>query len=218
MKRTPTFLAILAIAALPAHAAPVKTTLKFDEKSKDALVILEVEPPRVVEDWALNLSTYDVETKEFTSNSFTGQTEVKAVKGRKGEQRFLAGLVKGGGTHIAHQLNLQVFWGACFNHGTKVFTFEPGKIYYLGSIAANQALARIATELPHSTPNAVWVYDNRLALTAPAQKGDWEKDVAGFLAETLPGVKAPLVAAEGVDITFETGKAVLGGRICRSNL
>jgi hypothetical protein len=211
------FATLMAIASVPV-LAKVKPTLKFDETSAAVLVIVEVTPPSRVTELGLNLSSYQIETKEFTSNAFKGQTLLQAVKGQKGQVRYLAGLVKTAGTYIAHEMSTQFFWNACFDQGTRVFTFEPGKVYYLGSVDATEPMVRIVNELPHQTQRSLWVFGMGLPLTPPAQKSGWEQDVAAFLAEALPSVEAPVLAAEGFEVAFATGKGAFGGKICRPNL
>jgi hypothetical protein len=62
-----------------------------------------------------------------------------------------------------------------------------------------------------------FVYGMWIPHTAPAQRAGWEQDVAAFLAQNLPKVKAPVLAGEGVDVSFTPGKAPAGNPICRDN-
>src|SRR5262245_4003923 len=98
---------LVVVLALVSGAAlgKVKPTLVLDEKSRDALVVVEISPVVDVVDLGLNLSTYEKETKEFTSNSFKGQTLLQAVKGKKEAPRYLVGVVRGGETYIAHEMS-----------------------------------------------------------------------------------------------------------------
>ena len=210
---------ILLLAAFPVHAAKVKSTLAFDETSRDALVIVEAVPQKIVEEWSVGVSTYSLDTKLFTSNPFRGHTQLLAVAGQTASRRYFAGLVKGAGTHIVYDVRTQTWWGACFDKGARAFTFEPGKVYYLGIIDPTEALMRISTELPRESNNTpYWVYGMWLPLTAPAQQKDWEQGVAQFIADNLPKVKAPVVAAEGVEVTFKPGRAPAAPiTICRAD-
>jgi len=209
----------LLLAALPVHAAgPLKRTFSFDEKSRDALVIVEVVPQKIVAEWTLNLNEYSLESKKFVGGVFKGYSQVRHIKEQEQSPRFFAGVVKRAGTHIAFGLTTQILWGACFDKGARAFTFEPGKVYFLGAVDPNEGIMRIATELPketQSTPH--WVYGMWLSYTAPAQRKNWEQDVATFIAENLPNVKAPVVAAEGVEVAFKPGTAPAGNPICRDN-
>ena len=56
-----------------------------------------------------------------------------------------------------------------------------------------------------------------LSYTPPAQRKGWEQDVTAFMAENLPKVKAPVLAAEGIEIAFTPGKAPAGNPVCRAN-
>lgn len=210
-------IAILAT-ALPTHAAgPLNRGFNFDEKSRDALVIVEVAPQKIVEEWSLSLNEYSLESKQFLGGVFKGYSLVQRVAGQN-QPRFFAGVVKRAGTHILYGLNTQILWGACFDKGAKVFPLEPGKIYYLGVIDPNEGLRRIATELPReSSSTPYWVYGMWIPYTAPAQRTGWEQDVAAFLAENLPKVKGPVVAGEGVEVSFTPGRAPAGNPICRDN-
>ncbi|HET9475254.1 MAG TPA: hypothetical protein VFO82_15245 [Steroidobacteraceae bacterium] len=210
--------AALLMLALPVHGAgPLKRTFSFDEKSRDALVIVEVVPQKIVEQWQISLNQYSLETKKFTGSLYRGFPLIQYVEAQKGPPRFFAGIVKRAGTHIVYALNTQAMWGACFDKGAQVFTFEPGKVYYLGVIDPNEGLTRIATELPRETRLPSWVYGMWLSYTSPAQRKGWEQDVAAFMAENLPKVKAPLLAADGVEVSFTPGKAPAGNPVCRAN-
>ncbi len=55
----------------------------------------------------------------------------------------------------------------------------------------------------------------RISYTAPARRQDWEQDLAAFMAENLPKVEAPVLAAEGVEVAFTPGTAPAGNPICR---
>jgi hypothetical protein len=207
------------LAAFQVHAAgPLKPTFSFDEKSRDALVIVEVKPQKIVEEWQLSLNPFSLESKKFTGSVYKGISGLlQYVEGQRTSPRFFAGIVKRAGTHILYGLNTQRMWGACFDKGTQVFTFEPGKVYYLGVIDPNEGLARIATELPRESRLPSWVYGMWLSYSAPAQRKSWELDVAAFMAENLPKVKVPVLAAEGVEVSFTPGKAPAGNPVCRGN-
>ena len=210
--------AALLMLALPVHAAgPLKRTFSFDEKSRDALVIVEVAPQKIVEEWQISLNQYSLETNRFTGSLYRGFPFLQYVEGQKGSPRYFAGIVKRAGTHILYALNTQAMWGACFDKGAQVFTFEQGKVYYLGLVDPNEGLTRIATELPRETRLPSWVYGMWLSYTAPAQRQGWEQDVAAFMAQNLPNVKAPLLAADGVEVSFTPGKAPAGNQVCRGN-
>ena len=212
-------LLILALGlALPAHAAgPLKHNFSFNEKSRDALVIVEVAPQNIVEAWQISLNEYSFESKKFTGSIYKGMPFLQHVEGQKNSPRYFAGIVKRGGTHILYALHTQAMWGACFDKGARVFTFEPGKVYYLGVVDPNEGLTRIATELPKETRLPSWVYGMWLSYTPPAQRKDWEDDVTAFMADNLPNVKAPVLAAEGVEMAFTPGKAPAGNPVCRAN-
>src|SRR5262245_2399059 len=124
--------ALLALASIPVHAGKVKSTLAFSEKSKDALVIVEAAPQKIVEDWYVNVSSYSLDTRLFTSNPFKGHALLQAVEGQKGPRRYFVALLKGAGTHVFYALGSQGYWGACFDKGSRAYTFEPGKVYFLG--------------------------------------------------------------------------------------
>jgi hypothetical protein len=53
-----------------------------------------------------------------------------------------------------------------------------------------------------------------LAWTPPAQRENWEADVASFIKQNFPRVTAPIVAVEPMEATFEPGKSMLAGKIC----
>jgi hypothetical protein len=209
----------LLLAALPVHAGgPLKRSFSFDNKSRDALVIIEVAPQKIVEEWQISLNQYSLESKKFTGGIYKGFPLLQYVEGQKNSPRYFAGIVKRAGTHILYSINTQERWGACFDKGTQVFTFEPGKVYYLGVIDPNEGLTRIATELPKtSSSTPYWVYGMWLSYTAPVKRKGWEQEVTAFMAENLPNVKAPVLAAEGVEVEFKPGKAPAGNPICRDN-
>lgn len=204
---------------VPVHAAgPLKPKFSFDGNSRDALVIIEVAPQKIVEQWQISLNEYSLESKKFIGGVFKGFSLIQRVAEQDGSPRFFAGVVKRAGTHILYGINTQALWGACFDKGTQAFTFEPGKVYYLGAVDPNEGLERIATGLPRvsrSTP--FWIYGLRISYTAPAQRKGWEQNVAAFMAENLPKVKAPVLAAEGVEVAFNPGTAPAGNPICRDN-
>ena len=133
----------LLVLALPVHAAgPLKRNFSFDEKSRDALVIVEVKPQKIVEEWQISLNQYSLESKKFTGSIYKGFPFLQHVEAEKNSPRYFAGIVKRGGTHILYALHTQAMWGACFDKGARVFTFEPGKVYYLGVIDPNEALTQ----------------------------------------------------------------------------
>lgn len=212
-------LLILALGlALPVHAAgPLKHNFSFDEKSRDALVIVEVAPQKIVDEWQISLNQYSLETSRFTGSIYKGSPLLQYVEGQKRSSRYFAGIVKRGGTHILYALHTQAMWGACFDKGARVFTLEPGKVYFLGVVDPNEGLTRIATELPKETRLPSWVYGMWLSYTAPAESKGWEQDVAAFMAENLPKVKVPVLAAEGLEVAFTPGKAPAGNPVCRAN-
>jgi len=208
----------LFLLALPANAAgPLKSTFSFDEKSRDALLIVEVAPQKTVEHWSLALNEYSLESKEFKGSVFKGFSMLQHVDGQEKSPRFFAGVVKRAGTHIIYALNTQGLWGACFDKGAQAFTFEPGKVYYLGAVDPNEGLMRIATELPKSARVPYFVYGMWISYTAPEKQKGWEQDVSAFITENLPKVKAPLHAAEGVEVSFKPGTAPAGNAVCRAN-
>jgi hypothetical protein len=215
----PWIFAVFLLAALPVHAAgPLKQKFSFDEKSRDAFVLVEVMPQKIVDEWQISLNEYSLESKEFIGGVFKGFSLLQHVEGQEQSPRFFAGIVKRAGTHILYGLNTQGLWGACFDKGTRAFTFEPGKVYYLGAVDPNEGLKRIAIELPKSSRSMpYWVYGMRLSYTAPAQRNNWEQDVAAFIAENFPKVKAPVLAADGVEVEFKPGTAPAGNPICRDN-
>ena len=56
---------VLLLVALPIHAAgPLKRTFAFDEKSRDALLIVEVAPQDIVEEWQVGLYEYSFELSD----------------------------------------------------------------------------------------------------------------------------------------------------------
>ena len=204
--------------AVPAHAAgPLKRSFSFDEKSRDALLIVEVVPQKGFEHWSLALNEYSLESNEFKGSAFKGFSMLQHVDGQKISPRFFAGVVKRAGTHIVYALNTQGLWGACFDKGAQAFTFEPGKVYYLGTVDPNEGLMRIGKELPKSARVPYFVYGMRISYTAPVKQKGWEKDVSAFIAENLPKIKAPLLAAEGVEVSFKPGTAPAGNPVCRAN-
>ena len=143
----------LLLVTLPGHAAgPLKSNFSFDAKSRDALVIVEVAPQKIVESWQISLNQYSPESKQFTGSIYKGFPFLQYVEGQEHAPRFFAGIVKRGGTHILYAINTQAMWGACFDKGARVFTFEPGKVYYLGVVDPNEGLTRIATELTEGDP------------------------------------------------------------------
>jgi hypothetical protein len=209
----------LVLVVLPLHAAgPLKSRFAFDEKSRDALVIVEVAPQKIVEEWQISLNEYSLESKKFVGGVFKGFSLIQRVAGQETSPRFFAGVVKRAGTHILYGINTQALWGACFDKGTRAFTFEPGKVYYLGVIDPNEGLTRIVRELPkesRSTP--YWVYGMGVSYIAPSQRKGWEQDVGAFMAENLPQVKASVLAAEGIEVAFKPGTAPAGNPICRDH-
>ena len=207
----------LLLAALPVQAAgPLKPTFSFNEKSRDALVIVEVVSQRVVEEWQIPLNEYSLETQKFVGSVFKPISLLQVVEADKTSPRYFAGIVKRGGTHIMYGFMTQRFWGACFDKGARAFTFEPGKVYYLGVVDPNEALIRISRELPRYSDSPQWVYGMWASYKAPAQRAGWEQDVAAFMDEHLPKVKAPVLAAEGIEVSFTPGKAPAGNPICRA--
>ena len=147
-----------------------------------------------------------------------GRTTETRVSEQETAPRFFAGVVKRAGTHIFYGINTQALWGACFDKGTRAFTFEPGKVYYLGVIDPNEGLTRIATELPEESRHTpFWVYGMRVSYVAPSQRKGWEQDVGAFMAENLPQVKATVLATEGIEVAFTPGTAPAGNPICRGN-
>lgn len=209
----------LALVVLPLHAAgPLKPKFTFNEKSRDALVIIEVAPQKIVEDWQISFNEYSLESRKFIGGVFKGFSLIQRVSEQETAPRFFAGVVKRAGTHILYGINTQALWGACFDKGTRAFTFEPGNVYYLGVIDPNEGLTRIATELPEESRHTpFWVYGMRVSHVAPSQRKGWEQDVGAFMAEHLPQVKEPVLATEGIEVAFTPGTAPAGNPICRDN-
>ena len=125
-------------------------------------------------------------------------------------------MVSPAGTYAVSSLSTQGFWSACFNGGTKAFQLQAGKINYVGLLDPLPALQKIFLELPDKTAQKqLFLFDMpRLAWTAPAQRENWEADVASFIKKRFPKVTAPIVAAEPMEATFEPGKSMLAGKIC----
>ena len=147
---------------------------------------------------------------------FTPVSLLQFVGADRTSPRYFAGIVKRAGTHIMYGLLTQVYWGACFDKGARAFTFEPGKVYYLGVVDPNEALVRVVRELPRHSDSPQWVNGMSVSYKAPSQRPGWEQDLAVFMAENLPRVKAPLLAAEAVEVSFAPGEARTGKPICRA--
>jgi hypothetical protein len=215
MTRGRWLLLALTLTAAPLRAAgPLDRAFSFDEKSRDALVIVEVVPQAVVEEWQIPLKQYSLEEKAFVGSVFKPISLLQFVEAQRESPRYFAGIVKPAGTHVLYGLITQRFWGACFDQGARAFTFEPGKVYYLGVVDPNESLVRIARELPKQSQVPLWVEGMRLPYKAPSQRAGWERDVSAFLAEALPRVKAPLNAAEGIEVSFTLSKSSAGNLIC----
>jgi hypothetical protein len=209
---------MLLLAAAPLHAGgPLEPRFSFDERSRDALVIVEVAPQKIFDHWYLELAEFSLESKTFTGSIYKGGSLLQRIDSAGDSPRYFAGVVKGGGTHIVYQLGTQVKWSACFDKSARVFKFEPGKVYFLGAVDPNEGLLRIARELPKSARTPYWVYGLQISYIAPAQQAGWEQEVAAFISGNFPKVKAPLLAAEGVEVSFNPGKAPRGNPVCRAN-
>src|SRR5262245_41715237 len=108
--------AVLLLVVVPVHAAgPLKPTFTFDEKSRDALVIVEVTPQDIVAEWNISLNEYSLESKQFIGGVFKGFSLVQRIAGQEKSPRYFVGVVKRAGTHILYDLSTQVHWGACFD-------------------------------------------------------------------------------------------------------
>jgi hypothetical protein len=211
--------AVLLVLSIPADAAgPLKPKFALDEKSGDALVVVEAVPQKIVEEWYIGLNEYSLDTKRFIGGVFKGNSLLQRVDGQKQSPRYFVGVVKRAGTHVLYSLGTQALWGACFDKGARAFTFEPGKVYFIGAVDPNEGLRRIVTELPReSSHTPYFVYGMQLSYTPPGQRTGWQQDLNAFLAEYLPKVKAPVVEAEGIEVAFTPGRAPAGNPICRDN-
>ena len=196
---------------------PLKASLKFDEKSPYAMVVFEAEPQLHVESWTMEVLAFSLETHTWTYGPLNGWSRFGDLESPTPERRFHAALVKPAGTYVVNNISSQGFWRVCFNGGTVAFTVEAGKVNYIGVIDPNPALLQIVTDLPKETRGQQLVaFDTpRLKLTPPSQRPDWNADLATFMAAKFPKVKAPIVAAEPVEMTFTPSRSKIAGKICQ---
>ena len=194
---------------------PLKPKLEFDESSPYAMIVFEAGPQTVTRDWSIRMYSFDPETRAWQYSPFKGVAIFAKIPAQPAGTSFHAALVSPAGTYAVSSLGTQGFWTACFNGGTKAFQLQAGKINYVGLLDPLPTLEKIFSELPDKSQKQVFLFDTpRLALTAPAQRENWEADVAGFIKERFPKVTAPIVAAEPKEATFEPGKSMLAGKIC----
>ena len=203
-----------AVAAGPPY--PLKPKLEFDESSPYAMIVFEAGPQTITQDWNIKVYAFDPETRAWKYSPLKGWAIFTKIRAQPEGTSFHAALVSPAGTYAVSSLSTQGFWSACFNGGTKAFQLQAGKVNYIGLLDPQPALEKIFSELPDKTSQKqLFLFDMpRLALTAPAQRENWEADVASFIKERFPKVTAPIVAAEPMEATFEPGKSMLAGKIC----
>ena len=205
------------VSAMAGPPYPLKRNLVFDERSPYALVVFDAEPQELVPTWNLELFAFAPDTHTWTYGPLSGWARFVKIPAQAQGRRFHAALVKPAGTYAINNINTQGYWHACFNGGTRSFALQAGKVNYIGLIDPNPALEQIFHELPQETSAAhLFVFDTpQLQLTAPAQRPDWNADLSAFLANELPQVTAPIVAAEPVETTFAPGKSFIAGKLCQ---
>jgi hypothetical protein len=195
---------------------PLKPKLEFDESSPYAMIVFEAGPQTITQDWNIKVYAFDPETRAWKYSPLKGWAIFTKIRAQPEGTSFHAALVSPVGTYAVSSLSTQGFWSACFNGGTKAFQSQAGKVNYVGLLDPQPVLEKIFSELPDKTQQKqLFLFDMpRLALTAPAQRENWEADVATFIKERFPKVTAPIVAAEPMEATFEPGKSMLAGKIC----
>ena len=221
MRLLPIVLAVVGVwtmseAATAGPPYPLKPKLEFDESSPYAMIVFEAGPQTITQDWNIKVYAFDPETRAWKYSPLKGWAIFTKIRAQPEGTSFHAALVSPAGTYAVSSLSTQGFWSACFNGGTKAFQLQAGKINYVGLLDPLPALQKIFLELPDKTAQKqLFLFDMpRLAWTAPAQRENWEADVASFIKKRFPKVNAPIVAAEPMEATFEPGKSMLAGKIC----
>jgi len=220
MRLLPAVLAVVGVwvtseAAIAGPPFPLKPKLEFDESSPYAMIVFEAGPQTLARDWNIRVYAFDPETRAWQYSPLKGVAIFSKIPAQPAGTSFHAALVGPAGAYAFSSLNTQGFWTACFNGGTKAFQVQAGKINYVGLLDPQPTLDKIFSELPDKSQRQLFLFDTpRLALTAPAQRENWEADVASFIKERFPKVTAPIVAVEPMEATFVPGKSMLAGKIC----
>ena len=222
MRCLPVILAVVGVWMFATEAVtagppyPLKPKLEFDESSPYAMIVFEAGPQTITRDWNIKVYAFDPDTRAWKNSPLKGLAIFTKIRAQPEGTSFHAALVSPAGTYAVSSLNTQGFWNACFNGGTKAFQLQAGKVNYIGLLDPKPVLEKIFADLPDKTQQKVLIlFDTpRVALTPPAQRENWEADVASFIKERFPKVIAPIVAAEPMEATFEPGKSILGGKIC----
>jgi hypothetical protein len=221
MRLLPVVLAVVSVwtmsgAATAGPPYPLKPKLEFDASSPYAMIVFEAGPQTIAKDWNIKVYAFDPETRAWKYSPAKGSAIFTKIRAQPEGTSFHAALVSPAGTYAVSSLSTQGFWTACFNGGTKAFQLQAGKVNYVGLLDPQPALGKIFSELPGKTSQKqLFLFDSpRLPMTAPAQRENWEQDVASFIKERFPKATAPIVAAEAFEATFEPGKSMLAGKIC----
>ena len=196
---------------------PLKPKLEFDETSPYAMIIFEAGAQDVVADWNVEILAFNPESRQWTYGPLQGWTQFSPVKRTPAGRSFHAALAKPAGVYAVNNISAQGFWHACFDAGTQAFKLEAGKVNYIGRIDPENALQAL-TRLPAESRGGHHFYsfgEMKLSLTPPSVQTDWKEALGDFLSQRFPKVKAPVIAAEPLAVSFEPGHSRIAGKICQ---
>jgi hypothetical protein len=205
-----------ALLALGGCVSGVPSDRDFGPNAPFALAIVEAEPGAPVlrpgGEYELIAVPYAPESGKFTMSSLGGQAEFEAM-GRDQRSYYVGRLNPGAHAFMKLQHNLR--WNACFNGATQQVTVGPGEVVFLGRLDPRPALAAMAGSSPRTSSGTPYTaFDQRLALTPPAELPDWERGVTDFLAQRYPGRRLTAKAAELKPATFTPTRNFMGERVC----
>lgn len=202
-------------AAHAGPASPLRSNLQFDAESPYALIVYEAEPNTVGPPWRLNMLAFDPEARTWTYGPLRGWSRFEEIRPGASGRQFYAGLVRPGGVYAINGISGHGYWRACFNGGTQAFTLQTGAVNYIGVIDPNPTLRQLVDELPPISSRVMYLFDTpRVSYTPAAARPNWEADVASFISEQFPRVRASVVAPAPMDVTFNRGRSSIAGEIC----
>lgn len=199
------------VTALALAPATADAALKLDPASQRGLVLVEVlapSPATLVPEVSLLIAPFDAAKGEVIHNMWNVIEYTPTSPFHPFRPAYVYADVRPG-THVIKALFLQRHWGVCYSSGTVAFDVRPGAVQFLGTIDTAEDAHTIATTLPPTLTTSRYTQSLVGGRLAPGQslkiKPPTQEALArarAFLDRDLPGVTAPMAAADTRPATF----------------